>query len=85
MADDILQNDGRKFIEMMENLAERRLKREQSFSGHSMNGQYQSLHGSAPLDQEEYDDEEDEDDYEDSQDDGYEEQVGSLGWGFLKN
>lgn len=32
MADDLLQNDGRKFLDMMEKLAERRLQKEEEVS-----------------------------------------------------
>ncbi|KAI9786616.1 MAG: Stress response protein nst1 [Geoglossum umbratile] len=78
VADDLLKNDGKKFIEMMEQLAERRMQREEeaqyaaSGIGHpSMNMAQQHNHaghnhGPHP-DDEDYEDDE-EDDY-DSQDD----------------
>ncbi|CAN9093160.1 hypothetical protein CUC08_Gglean005726 [Alternaria sp. MG1] len=76
VADDLLKNDGKKFIEMMEQLAERRMQREEdaqvqahpgaqhrSYTGHS--------HNAPPPDEDDYDDEgEDEDEYDD---DDYEE------------
>lgn len=83
MADDLLKNDGKKFIEMMEQLAERRMARENDSTpdpyarpyDHGING---GLPGhthtpSAPIDEEEYDDEEDEDDFESQEDDEYDE------------
>lgn len=87
VADDLLKNDGKKFIEMMEQLAERRMAREvdaaQQYSnadyGHPPNG---SMHSHShthnhppPPDDEEYDDDEDEDEDEyDSQDEDYDEE-----------
>ncbi|KAI9796253.1 MAG: Stress response protein nst1 [Piccolia ochrophora] len=76
VADDLLKNDGKKFIEMMEQLAERRMQREEeaqyaaSGLGHpSMN---MAGHNHAPLpEEEEYDDEEDED-YDSQEDEDYE-------------
>ncbi|KAI4917695.1 hypothetical protein J4E85_009787 [Alternaria conjuncta] len=76
VADDLLKNDGKKFIEMMEQLAERRMQREEdaqvqahpgaqhrSYSGHS--------HSAPPPDEDDYDEEgEDEEEYDD---DDYEE------------
>lgn len=56
MADDLLQNNGKKFLDMMERLAERRIKKEDSFRQED--------------DEEEDDEDEDEyldDDYEDEQ------------------
>lgn len=54
VADDLLKNDGKKFLDMMERLAERRMQREEE----------------AGLDQDEYydDDDEDDDAYEDEVD-----------------
>ncbi|BFZ58741.1 Stress response protein nst1 [Savitreella phatthalungensis] len=51
VADDLLKNDGKKFIEMMEQLAERRMQREEE----------------AMLEAREFDDEDDEDEYEDDE------------------
>ncbi|KAK7742941.1 Stress response protein nst1 [Diaporthe eres] len=83
VADDLLKNDGKKFIEMMEQLAERRMAREGDFAqdqysrsyGHGVNG---GLPGHdhpppPPVDDEEYEDDEDED-YDSQEDDEYEEE-----------
>lgn len=77
VADDLLKNDGKKFIDMMEQLAERRMQREEeahmvaSGMGHpSMREQ--------PLEDEEEDleedsyDEEDEDDFNSEEEDDFE-------------
>jgi hypothetical protein len=86
VADDLLKNDGKKFIEMMEQLAERRMAREEDareqFSnpnyGHPPNGSMHSHshnhnHPTQPDDDEYDDDEEEEDDY-DSQEEDYDEE-----------
>ena len=78
VADDLLKNDGKKFIEMMEQLAERRMAREedakeQMYSngyGHQTNGNIppHSHHGHnhpPPPDDEEYDDDEEEEEEDD--------------------
>ena len=88
VADDLLKNDGRKFIEMMEQLAERRMQREEDaqyaatgFAHAPMNlpGQHSHAgHNHPPLpEDEEYDEEEDED-YDSQEDEDYddEEMVG---------
>lgn len=72
VADDLLKNDGRKFIEMMEQLAERRMQREEEaqYAATTHPSSYQNYdHGydGAPLDDDEFDEDEDED--YDSQDD----------------
>jgi len=85
VADDLLKNDGKKFIEMMEQLAERRMAREEDAKeqynasyGHPPNGAMHphphNHNHPPPLDEEEYDDEEEEDDEYDSQDDDYDEE-----------
>lgn len=86
VADDLLKNDGKKFIEMMEQLAERRMAREEDAReqysnpnyGHPPNG---SMHTHShthnhppPPDDEEYDDEDEEEDEYDSQDEDYDEE-----------
>ncbi|EKD13176.1 uncharacterized protein L3040_002978 [Drepanopeziza brunnea f. sp. 'multigermtubi'] len=85
VADDLLKNDGKKFIEMMEQLAERRMAREEdarqafpSNYGHPQNG---AMHNHnhphnhpPPPDDEEYDDEDEEDDEYDSQDEDYDDE-----------
>jgi hypothetical protein len=86
VADDLLKNDGKKFIEMMEQLAERRMAREtdaaQQYSNidysHPPNGAMHS-HGhphnhAPPPEDEEYDDEDEEDEEYDSQDEDYDEE-----------
>jgi hypothetical protein len=86
VADDLLKNDGKKFIEMMEQLAERRMAREEDareqFSnpsyGHPPNGSmhthsHNHNHPPQPDDEEYDDDEEDEEDY-DSQEEDYDEE-----------
>ncbi|KUJ07469.1 uncharacterized protein LY89DRAFT_742701 [Mollisia scopiformis] len=90
VADDLLKNDGKKFIEMMEQLAERRMAREEdareAYSnpnyGHPPNG---SMHPHShahnhppPPDEEEYDDEDDEEDEYDSQDEYDEEEMDTM-------
>lgn len=72
VADDLLKNDGKKFIEMMEQLAERRMAREEDAKdhygnyGHGVNGSnLPPPHNHPPADEEEYDEDEEEpdDDY----------------------
>ncbi|KAL5117554.1 Stress response protein nst1 [Pleosporales sp. CAS-2024a] len=71
VADDLLKNDGKKFIEMMEQLAERRMQREEeaAFPAHSNRHRYNTDHNHAPQPEEdEYEDEvDDEDGYEDDE------------------
>lgn len=73
VADDLLKNDGKKFIEMMEQLAERRMQREEEAQYPTPGLRHPSMqphnHG-PPLDDDGDYDEEDEDDY-DSQEDDY--------------
>lgn len=81
VADDLLKNDGKKFIEMMEQLAERRMQREEEAnavaSGHTMNmsvgqGHIPHTHTQSQEyeDEEEYEeDEEDEEEYEEDEED----------------
>ncbi|KAK6196730.1 hypothetical protein LQW54_011239 [Pestalotiopsis sp. IQ-011] len=69
VADDLLKNDGKKFIEMMEQLAERRMAREEDAKdhfayGHTNGGSLNAHNHAPPPDEDEYDDEEDEDDEE---------------------
>ena len=76
MADDLLKNDGKKFIEMMEQLAERRMQREEETQYAASALAHSSMHGGhnhGPLlDDEEYDDE-DEEEYDSQEDEEYEE------------
>lgn len=81
VADDLLKNDGKRFIEMMEQLAERRMAREEDAREHFSrgfghpNGAYPNPHNHPPPEEDDYEDEEDEeDDYEDSQDEEYEDE-----------
>ena len=74
VADDLLKNDGKKFIEMMEQLAERRMQREEEaqFQAHPSMYRSHAAHGhDAPPEEDEFDDEGDEE--EGYEDDDYEE------------
>lgn len=81
VADDLLKNDGKRFIEMMEQLAERRMAREEDAREHFSrgyghpNGSYSAPHNHPPPD-DDYDEEEEdeEEDYDDSQDEEYDEE-----------
>ncbi len=66
VADDLLKNDGQKFLEMMEQLAERRLQREEEAAADVEDD-------SEDEDDDDVDDEDDEDDDEDYEDDEDEE------------
>ena len=76
VADDLLKNDGKHFIDMMEQLAERRMQREEDAQYAATSPAHQSIHAghnhAPPLDEEDYDDEE-EDDYDSQDDEEYEE------------
>lgn len=81
VADDLLKNDGKRFIEMMEQLAERRMAREEDAREHFSrgyghpNGPYSNPHSHPPPEDEDFEDDEEEDeDYEDSQDEEYEDE-----------
>ena len=92
VADDLLKNDGKKFIEMMEQLAERRMAREEDAKeqfmnpnyGHPPNGSMHSHshnHNHPPQpDEDEYDDEEEDEDEYDSQDEDYDEEEMVRAW-----
>ena len=75
MADDLLQNDGKKFIEMMEQLAERRMQREEeaTYAPGLRHPAMDSGQGPPPLDEEDYDDEV-EDDYASEDEEDYDEE-----------
>jgi hypothetical protein len=82
VADDLLKNDGKKFIEMMEQLAERRMQREEEaqYQAHpSMyrGGPHNSHHNPPPEEDDFDDEEEDEEGYEDGdyEDDEEDEEV----------
>ncbi|KAL0936287.1 stress response protein NST1 [Colletotrichum truncatum] len=81
VADDLLKNDGKRFIEMMEQLAERRMAREEDakehFSrgyGHPTNGSYSNHNHPPPEDDYDDEDEEEDEDYDDSQEEEYEDE-----------
>lgn len=81
VADDLLKNDGKRFIEMMEQLAERRMAREEDARGHFArgfghpNGSYSTPHTNPPPDEDDYEEDDDEDeDFDDSQEDEYEDE-----------
>ncbi|KAF4212856.1 hypothetical protein CNMCM8980_010444 [Aspergillus fumigatiaffinis] len=74
VADDLLKNDGKHFIDMMEQLAERRMQREED-TQYGIAAAHESLHSGhnhGPFDDEDYDDEEDED-YDSQEEEDYEE------------
>ncbi|KAH8423855.1 putative stress response protein Nst1 [Aspergillus melleus] len=74
VADDLLKNDGKHFIDMMEQLAERRMQREED-TQFGITAAHQSLHAGhnhGPYDEEDYDEEE-EDEYDSQEDEEYEE------------
>ncbi|KAL4780218.1 salt tolerance down-regulator-domain-containing protein [Aspergillus varians] len=74
VADDLLKNDGKHFIDMMEQLAERRMQREED-TQYGIAAAHQSLHSGhnhGPLEDEDYDEEEDED-YDSQEEEEYEE------------
>ena len=88
VADDLLKNEGKKFIEMMEQLAERRMAREEDAKdhyaaayGHSVNGaNIPNPHSHPSPEEEEYEEEEEEEEEYDSQDEDYEEEEVSTHW-----
>ncbi|KAI1342550.1 salt tolerance down-regulator-domain-containing protein [Xylariaceae sp. FL0016] len=85
VADDLLKNDGKKFIEMMEQLAERRMRRESDDRdyagdyGHIVNGNsLANTHTHPPPDdEEEYDEEEEDEEYESGEEE-YEEEEDTM-------
>lgn len=74
VADDLLKNDGKKFIEMMEQLAERRMQREEESrmvaGGH---GYPPISHRQQEEDEEGFEDEDDDEDYNSEEDEEFEE------------
>ena len=75
VADDLLKNDGKKFIEMMEQLAERRMQREEEAQYAAAGLGHPSMqphnHG-LPVDDDGYDDDDDEE-YDSQEDEEYDE------------
>jgi hypothetical protein len=82
VADDLLKNDGKKFIEMMEQLAERRMQREEeaqyAAAAHptSYQDSYRHQHGPPP-EEDDYDDDEDED-YDSQEDEEYDDEEETM-------
>ena len=72
VADDLLKNDGKKFIEMMEQLAERRMARDEEAQFAAAGLRHPSHNHGPPLEEDEYEDEEEED-YASEDDEDYEE------------
>lgn len=76
MADDLLKNDGRKFIDMMEQLAERRMQREEEaqYAARGLSHPLSANLNHPPMDDDEYDDEEDDDEYASDDEDDYDDE-----------
>ncbi|MCJ1357946.1 MAG: Stress response protein nst1 [Icmadophila ericetorum] len=75
VADDLLKNDGKKFIEMMEQLAERRMQREEEASYAARGASNHTVPGHThgpPVEDDEYDDDEDDDEYDSQDEEDYE-------------
>ncbi|KIW23846.1 uncharacterized protein PV07_12015 [Cladophialophora immunda] len=76
VADDLLKNDGKHFIDMMEQLAERRMQREEDIRYHSASIAHRDIHqghNHPPIDDDDdYDDEEDDEDYDSQEEDDFE-------------
>jgi hypothetical protein len=66
VADDLLKNDGQKFLEMMEQLAERRMQREQQ-AAQDLEVDSDADHGEEGDEDDDEDDEEDDDEEEDEE------------------
>jgi len=76
VADDLLKNDGKRFIEMMEQLAERRMRREGDVEYAAQQPTPVEHHNDRPLEDEEvYDDEGDYDSQEDYEEEEEDEMV----------
>jgi hypothetical protein len=76
VADDLLKNAGKHFIDMMEQLAERRMQREEDIYYPYTALAHQNVHqghNHPPLEEDDdYDDDEDDDDYDSQEDDEFE-------------
>ncbi|KAL9619454.1 MAG: hypothetical protein Q9160_005965 [Pyrenula sp. 1 TL-2023] len=76
VADDLLKNDGKRFIDMMEQLAERRMQREEETRYPPTTLAHHNLHqghNHPPIDEDDdYDDEEEDEDYDSQDDEDYE-------------
>lgn len=75
VADDLLKNDGQKFLEMMEQLAERRLQREDEAAAY--------VGEDSEDDEDEDEDVEDEDDEDDEDEDDEDEDEEVFPFGFI--
>lgn len=74
MADDFLKNDGRKFLDLMEQLAERKIRQLDAEAGAGGDVASNATSGSANgYEDEDYDEDEDDEEYDDDED----EEVGS--------
>ena len=73
VADDLLKNDGKKFIEMMEQLAERRMQREEEAQYAAAGPRYPAMpaHNHGPPLDDEFDDEVDEEEFSDEEEEEY--------------
>ncbi|KAG0140248.1 hypothetical protein CROQUDRAFT_53542 [Cronartium quercuum f. sp. fusiforme G11] len=71
VADDLLRNDGQKFLEMMESLADKRIQRERDAAENLLAG----LEDEDEEEEEYDDDEEDDDDDELDEDDGFDDEI----------
>ena len=85
VADDLLKNDGKKFIEMMEQLAERRMQREEEaqFAANgltppSLPNAHGHNHEPLPEEEEEFDEEEEYDSQDEEYDDEDDEPVSKM-------
>ena len=76
VADDLLKNDGKHFIDMMEQLAERRMQREEETHYPSAALAHQNFHqghNHPPLEEDDdYDDDDDDEDYDSQDEDDFE-------------
>jgi hypothetical protein len=66
VADDLLKNDGQKFLEMMEQLADRRMQREDEAAA-EVEDESEDEEGDEDDDEDDEDEEEDEEDEEDEE------------------
>lgn len=64
VAEDLLKNDGQKFLEMMESLADKRIQRERAAADGFSESEYEDDEDEEEYDEEEEEDEEDEDELE---------------------
>lgn len=91
VADDLLKNDGRKFIEMMEQLAERRMQKDEETQLVSSSLHHPSYHpggdGNHPShlgDEDDFEGDEEDEDFEDAQTDEYEDEDETVMFPFCR-